>query len=123
MGLDLEDLVTRFAKMCALPREEAAEQEDLCAAALRQVEGEQNDLPGGEEALADYAAALAAKRFVLRCLAAGGVVAIGDPRPGRGGALEAAEAMEQECRRTAARWLRPRGFCFRQTGGEEEAEG
>ena len=38
MGLDLEDLVTRFAKMCALPREEAAEQEDLCAAALRQVE-------------------------------------------------------------------------------------
>ena len=110
MGLDLEDLVTRFAKMCALPREEAAEQEDLCAA-------------GGEEALADYAAALAAKRFVLRCLAAGGVVAIGDPRPGRGGALAAAEAMEQECRRTAARWLRPRGFCFRQTGGKEEAEG
>ena len=46
MGLDLEDLVTRFAKMCALPREEAAEQEDLCAAALRQVEGEQTDLNG-----------------------------------------------------------------------------
>lgn len=117
--MELVSILERFGRMCALAETEAEKQKDLCAAALRQVEGEKNDLPGGEEALADYAAAVAAKRFVLRCLSTGGVVAIGDPRAERGGALDAAEATEREYRRAAARWLRSRDFCFRQAGKEE----
>lgn len=110
--------------MCALPPEEAERQSSLCAAAIAQVESQRNPAlaDGGQEALEDYAAAMAARRFVLRCLSTGGVVAIGDPRPGGAGALAAAEALERDYRRTASRWLRPRDFCFCQVPQPEETE-
>ena len=110
--LDLNAVIQQFAKLCALPPEEAVQQSDLCTAAIAQVESEQNKTPGGLEALSGYAAALAARQFVLRCIATGSVVTIGDPHPGQGNALAAAEALVEDYRRTASRWLRPRNFCF-----------
>jgi len=113
--MELDEIVRRFGVMCALAPEEAEEQRDLCAAAMARVETEKNARPGGEEALADYAAAIACRRFVLRCLMTGGTVAVGDPRSGPAGAREAAEALAAEYRRAASRWLKPRDFCFRGT--------
>lgn len=112
--MELDEVVRRFGALCALTQPEAEAERELCAAALARVEEERNGLPGGEAPLADYAAALAGHRFVLRCLARGITVAIGDPRSGPAGARSAAEALEEDCRLAAARWLRPAGFCFRQ---------
>lgn len=113
--MELDDVLLRFGAMCALPPEEAEKETELCKAAIAQVEDEKNLLPGGEEALADYAAAIACRRFVLRCLMCGGTVAIGDPRSGPAGAREAAEALAAEYRRAASRWLGSRDFYFRGT--------
>lgn len=108
--------------MCALPPKEAQRYENLCVTAVAQVEGERNGAPGGLEALADYAAALAARRFVLRCISTGSVVSIGEPGVSRGGALAAAEALERDYRRIASRWLRSRDFCFWQVPRPVEEE-
>lgn len=96
--MELDDIVRRLEALCGLTAAEAEGERDQCAAALARVEGERNSAPGGEEALAGYAAALAAHRFVLR---------------GR----DAARALEEDYRRVAAPWLRPAGFCFRRAGG------
>ena len=63
-----------------------------------------------EEAKAEEAQCAAA-------LARGATVAIGDPAAGPGGARDAARALEEDYRRTAAPWLRPAGFCFRPAAG------
>ncbi len=115
--MELDDIVRRLEALCGLTAAEAEGERDQCAAALARVEGERNSAPGGEEALAGYAAALAAHRFVLRCLARGATVAIGDPKSGPAGARDAARALEEDYRRVAAPWLRPAGFCFRRAGG------
>lgn len=111
--MELDKIVERFGELCALPAQEAEGQRELCAAAMAQVEEERSGLPGGEKALEDYAAAIACRRFVLRCLMTGGTVAVGDPRSGPAGAREAACALAVEYRRAAARWLRTGDFCFR----------
>ena len=116
-GMELDEIVRRFGALCGLTPEEAKAEEAQCAAALARAEGERNGAPGGEDALADYAAALAAHRFELRCLARGATVAIGDPASGPAGARDAARALEEDYRRTAAPWLRPAGFCFRPAAG------
>ena len=97
--MELDDIVRRLAALCGLTAAEAEGERDQCAAALARVEGERNSAPGGEEALAGYAAALAAHRFVLRCLARGATVAIGDPKSGPAGARDAArEIGRASCR-------------------------
>lgn len=116
-GITLDEVVRRFGTLLALTDDEAERERDLCAAALLRVEEERNRLPGGEGPLMDYAAALAGHRFVLRCLARGITVAIGDPRSGPAGARCAAKELEEDYRTAASRWLRPRGFCFRRTAG------
>jgi len=116
-GMELDEIVRRFGALCALTDEEAEAERELCMAAMARVEEERNSLPGGGSPLMDYAAALAGRRFVLRCLARGITVAIGDPRSGPAGARSAAETLEQDYRTAASRWLRPAGFCFRRTGG------
>lgn len=110
--MDLDKIVGRFGELCALPAQEAEEQRELCAAAMAQVEAERNGRPGGEEALEGYAAAIACRRFVLRCLMTGGTVAVGDPHSGPAGAREAACALAAEYRRTAARWLCAGELCL-----------
>lgn len=110
--MELENVLERFAKMCALPAVEAERYGSLCSDAIAWVETQRNNTPGGQEALANYAAAVATRQFVLRCLATGGVIAIGEPGVGKESALAAAEALEQDYRRTASRWLRPGAFCF-----------
>ena len=69
-------------------------------------------VPGGEVELERYAAAVACRRFVLRCLMSGGTIAIGEPRSGPAGAREAACQLAAEYRRAAARWLRQRDLCL-----------
>ena len=101
--MDLDEIVRRFGELCALPADEAEKQRELCAAAMAQVEEERNGLPGGEVELERYAAAVACRRFVLRCLMSGGTIAIGEPRSGPAGAKEAACQLAAEYRRAAAR--------------------
>ena len=115
--ISLDEIVRRFGLLYALTDEEAEQERELCAAALGRVEEERNHLPGGQSPLMDYAAALAGRRYVLRCLARGVTVAIGDPRSGPAGARSAAQALEEDYRASASRWLRPNGLCFRQTAG------
>lgn len=117
MELELEEVLKRFGTMCALTPEEAKKEEALCRGAIAQVERERGCRPGGEDALADYAAAIACRRFVLRCLMCGGTVAIGDPRSGPAGAREAAEALTAEYRRAASRWLGPEVLRLKSTVG------
>lgn len=116
-GITLDEIVRRFGVMFALPAEEAEEERELCAAALARMEEERNCRQGGESPLMDYAAALAGHRYILRCLARGITVAIGDPRSGPAGARSAAQALEEDCRGAASRWLRPKDLCFRRTTG------
>ena len=115
--MELDQIVRRFGELCGLPAEEAEAQRELCGEAMARVEELQNGQPGGEEALTAYAAAVACRRYVLRCLMAGGVLSIGDPLGGPAGARSAAEALEEEYRRGASRWLVPPEFCFRRTPG------
>ncbi len=110
--MDLDEIVRRFGELCALPADEAEKQRELCAAAMAQVEEERNGLPGGEVELERYAAAVACRRFVLRCLMSGGTIAIGEPHSGPAGAREAACQLAAEYRRAAARWLRQRDLCL-----------
>lgn len=116
-GITLDEIVRRFGVMFALTDREAEEERELCAAALARMEEERNCKRGGESPLMDYAAALAGHRYILRCLARGITVAIGDPRSGPAGARAAVEALEEDCRAAASRWLRPKGLCFRRTKG------
>lgn len=116
-GITLDETVRRFGAMYGLTADEAEEERELCAAALGRMEEERNHLPGGDGPLMDYAAALAGHRFVLRCLARGVTVAIGDPRSGPAGARSAALTLEEDYRAAASRWLRPKNLCFRQTAG------
>lgn len=116
-GITLDETVRRFGALLALTEEEAEEARALCAAALGRMEEERNHLPGGESPLMDYAAALAGRRYVLRCLARGITVAIGDPRSGPAGARSAAKELEEDYRAAASRWLRPKDLCFRRTAG------
>lgn len=113
--ITVDEIVRRFGALLALSGDEAEQQRELCAAAMRRMEQERNLLPGGEGPLMDYAAALAGHRFVLRCLAGGITVAIGDPRSGPAGARSAAKELEEDFRSAASRWLRPKDFCFRRT--------
>lgn len=115
--MELDEVIRRFGALCALAPGEAEEEQELCSAAMARVEEERNGLPGGEDPLTDYAAALAGRRYILRCLARGITVAIGDPRSGPAGARSAAEKLEEDYRTAASRWLRPAGFCFRRTTG------
>lgn len=116
-GITLDETVRRFGLLYGLTACEAEQERELCAAALGRVEEERNHLPGGESPLMDYAAALAGRRYVLRCLARGATVAIGDPRSGPAGARSAAEDLEEDYRAAASRWLRPKDLCFRRTAG------
>lgn len=116
-GITLDETVRRFGVLFGLTAGEAEEERELCAAALDRVEEERNSLPGGESPLMDYAAALAGHRYVLRCLARGVTVAIGDPRSGPAGARSAAQALEEDYRAAASRWLRPKGLYFRRATG------
>lgn len=115
--ITLDEIVRRFGAMLALTAEEAEEERELCAAALARMEEERSCKRGGGSPLMDYAAALAGHRYVLRCLARGITVAIGDPRSGPAGARAAAQALEEDYREAASRWLRPKGLCFRRTKG------
>lgn len=114
-GITLDEIIRRFGALFALTDEEAEQERELCAAAMSRMEEERNLHPGGEGPLMDYAAALAGHRFVLRCLARGITVAIGDPRSGPAGARSAAKELEEDYRAAASRWLRPKGLCFRRT--------
>ena len=116
-GITLDEIVRRFGVMFALTAEEAEEERELCAAALARMEEERNCRQGGESPLMDYAAALAGHRYILRCLARGITVAIGDPQSGPAGARSAAQTLEEDCRAAASRWLRPKDFCFQRTMG------
>lgn len=115
--ITLDETVRRFGALLALTTEEAEAERELCAAALDRMKDERNRLPGGEGPLMDYAAALAGHRYILRCLARGLTVTIGDPTSGPAGARAAAEALVDDYRAAASRWLRPRGFYFRRTAG------
>lgn len=113
--ITLDEIVRRFGAMYGLTQEEAEAERELCAAALDRVKEERSPRRGGEGPLMDYAAALAGRRYILRCLARGITVAIGDPRSGPAGARSAAQALEDDYRAAASRWLVPKDFCFRQT--------
>lgn len=121
--MELDEVIRRFGALYALSGEEAEAERKLCAAALARVEEERNGLPDGDSPLMDYAAALAGHRYVLRCLARGITVAIGDPRSGPAGARSAAEALENDYRAAAGRWLKPAGFWFRRTAGSAPGVG
>ena len=102
--MELDNIVSRFIEFSGLTQEEGEKRRSLCADAMSRVESMRSGASGGQEALEAYAAAMACRRFVLQCLAAGGILAIGDPDSGPAGARSAAEALEEEYRRGASPW-------------------
>ena len=72
--MELDNIVSRFIEFSGLTQEEGENRRSLCADAMSRVDSMRSGASGGQEALEAYAAAMACRRFVLQCLAAGGIL-------------------------------------------------
>lgn len=110
LQIDPQAVLHCFGRYTGLAGEPLEAQLPLCREAVLRLEARRNEkplTPEGEELLTAAGAAMAARKHLLLCIAAGGSLTVGDARVTRGGPVEAAADLEEQALEAAAPWLRP----------------